>query len=425
MKDSDATSHAPDPVLLIDDDPAILKLLQEDLERAGHLTVALTDPLAALEEIKKRHFSVIVSDQRMPGLSGLNLLGQAARIQPSATRMLITGMMDIETVVDAINTGEIFRFIVKPWLREEFLAAIKNGVQRHELISHNEHLQSATQAMNDQLVELNRSLEQQVKLVAQKNAQLHNLNDALEDNLVHTMELCVHTMETFYPLLGNRARRTFQYCKTMSEMLQLDGAESRVFESSALLYDIGLVGVPRQIIRQWEEEPHSLSPAERALIEQHPILGQELTGFGSNFQPVGKIIRAHHEHFDGTGYPDQLAGENIPWLARMLAVTVAFVSSTHNDHETMERIKAGAGTLYDPQAVRIFLRAQPAAVVPRKERQVSLAELRSGMVLAKGIHTYNGLLLVAQGQLLNATYIEKVLNHNRIQPITDSIVVYA
>jgi len=232
-------------------------------------------------------------------------------------------------------------------------------------------------------------------------------------------------METFYPLLGNRARRTFQYCKTMSEMLQLDGAESRVFESSALLYDIGLVGVPRQIIRQWEEEPHSLSPAERALIEQHPILGQELTGFGSNFQPVGKIIRAHHEHFDGTGYPDQLAGENIPWLARMLAVTVAFVSSTHNDHETMERIKAGAGTLYDPQAVRIFLRAQPAAVVPRKERQVSLAELRSGMVLAKGIHTYNGLLLVAQGQLLNATYIEKVLNHNRIQPITDSIVVYA
>jgi response regulator RpfG family c-di-GMP phosphodiesterase len=425
MKDPDATSHAPDTILLIDDDPAILRLLQEDLERAGYLTVALTDPLAALEELKKRHFSVIVSDQRMPGLSGLNLLAQAARIQPSATRMLVTGMTDIETVVDAINTGEIFRFIVKPWLREEFLAAVKNGIQRHELINHNEHLQSATQAMNDQLVDLNRSLEQQVKLVAQKNAQLHNLNDALEDNLVRTMELCVHTMETFYPLLGNRARRTFQYCKAMSELLRLDGEEARIFESSALLYDIGLVGVPRQIIRQWGQEPHSLSPAERALIEQHPILGQELIGFGSNFLSIGKIIRSHHEHFDGTGYPDQLAGENIPWLARLLAVTIAFVSSTHNDHDAVESIKAGSGTLYDPQAVRIFLQAQPAAVVPRKERQVSLAELRAGMVLAKGIHTYNGLLLVGQGQILNATYIEKVLNHNRIQPITDSVVVYA
>jgi response regulator RpfG family c-di-GMP phosphodiesterase len=425
MKDPDATPKTSDPILVIDDDPAVLILLQDDLERAGYSTVTNTNPLNALEEIKQRNFSVIISDQRMPGLSGLNLLAQAARIQPSATRMLITGMMDIETVVDAINTGEIFRFIVKPWLREEFLAAVKNGVQRHELINHNAHLQSATQSMNEQLIELNRSLEQQVKLVAQKNSQLHNLNDALEDNLVHTMELCVHTMETFYPLLGNRARRAFQFCKSMSEMLQLDDEESRVLESSALLYDIGLVGVPRQIIRQWEEEPETLGPAERALIEQHPILGQELTGFGSNLEAVGKIIRAHHENFDGSGYPDQLAGESIPWLARLLAVTAGYVSNPMTDLEAIEAVKAGAGTLYDPQAVRLFLRVLPTAVVPRKERQVLLSELRPGMVLAKGIHTFNGLLLVAEGQELNATYIEKVLNHNRIQPITDIVVVYS
>jgi len=168
-----------------------------------------------------------------------------------------------------------------------------------------------------------------------------------------------------------------------------------------------------------------LSPAERALIEQHPILGQELTGFANNLEAVGKIIRAHHENFDGSGYPDQLAGENIPWLARLLAVTAAFVSSPYTDLEAIEVVKAGAGTKFDPQAVRIFLRAHPTAVVPRKERQVSLSELRPGMVLAKGIHTYNGLLLVAQGQQLNATFIEKVLNHNRIQPITDTLVVYA
>jgi response regulator RpfG family c-di-GMP phosphodiesterase len=425
MKDPDANQKTSDPILVIDDDPAVLTLLQDDLERAGYFTVTNTNPLQALEEIKQRNFSVIISDQRMPGLSGLNLLAQAARIQPSATRILITGMMDIETVVDAINTGEIFRFIVKPWLREEFLAAVKNGVQRHELINHNAHLQSATQSMNEQLIELNRSLEQQVKLVAQKNSQLHNLNDALEDNLVHTMELCVHTMETFYPLLGNRARRAFQFCKSMSEMLQLDGEESRVLESSALLYDIGLVGVPRQIIRQWEEEPETLGPAERALIEQHPILGQELTGFGSNLEAVGKIIRAHHENFDGSGYPDQLAGESIPWLARLLAVTAGYVSNPLTDLEAIEAVKAGAGTLYDPQAVRLFLRVLPTAVVPRKERQVLLSELRPGMVLAKGIHTFNGLLLVAEGQELNATYIEKVLNHNRIQPITDIVVVYS
>jgi response regulator RpfG family c-di-GMP phosphodiesterase len=424
MKDPDANHNPTDPILLVDDETAVLELLQEDLERAGYPTIGANDPLQALEEIKQRNFSVIISDQRMPGMSGLDLLAQAALIQPNATRMLITAVMDIDTVIEAINKGEIFRFIVKPWLREEFLAAIKNGIQRHELICHNAHLQSATQSMNNQLVELNRSLEHQVKLVAQKNVELHDLNGALEDNLVHTMELCVHTMETFYPLLGNRARRVFQLCKSISRILQLSPEDARVLESSALLYDIGLVGVPRQIIRHWQESPHTLSQAEKVLVEQHPILGQELTAFGSNLDTVGKIIRAHHENFDGSGYPDQLADQNIPWLARLLAVAVAFVSSPFTDADAIDKLKEGAGTAFDPEAVRVFMRAHTVAVVPRKERQVLLGDLRPGMVLAKGIHTYNGLLLVSQGQLLNATYIEKVLNHNRIQPITEAVVVY-
>jgi response regulator RpfG family c-di-GMP phosphodiesterase len=424
MKDLDVTHKPPDPVLLVDDEVAILNLLRDELEQAGYATVGVTSPLQALEQIRQRNFSVIISDQRMPELSGLEFLAQAARIQPQATRMLITGVMEVGTVIEAINKGEIFRFIVKPWLREEFLAAVKNGVQRHELILQNSHLQSATQSMNEQLIELNRSLEQQVKLVAQKNLQLHDLNGALEDNLVHSMELCVHTMETFYPLLGNRARRVFQLCKSISHVLQLSGEDARVLESSALLYDLGLVGVPRQIIRHWQETPHSLSQAEKTLVEQHPILGQELIAFGSNLETVGKIIRAHHENFDGSGYPDQLSAENIPWLARLLAVAVAYVSNPYTDTEAMDQLKAGAGTTFDPEAVRIFLRAHTVAVIPRKERHLSLAELRPGMVLAKGIHTYNGLLLVSQGQKLNATYIEKVLNHNRIQPITDTVVIY-
>jgi response regulator RpfG family c-di-GMP phosphodiesterase len=424
MKDPDATHKPPDPVLLVDDEAAILTLLRDELEQAGYATVGVTSPLQALEQIRQRNFSVIISDQRMPELSGLEFLAQAARIQPQATRMLITGVMEVGTVIEAINKGEIFRFIVKPWLREEFLAAVKNGVQRHELILQNSHLQSATQSMNEQLIELNRSLEQQVKLVAQKNLQLHDLNGALEDNLLHSMELCVHTMETFYPLLGNRARRVFQLCRSISHVLQLSGEDTSVLESSALLYDIGLVGVPRQIIRHWQEAPHSLSQAEKTLVEQHPILGQELIAFGSDLETVGKIIRAHHENFDGSGYPDQLSAANIPWLARLLAVAVAYVSNPYTDVEAMEQLKAGAGATFDPEAVRIFLRAHTVAVIPRKERHLSLAELRPGMVLAKGIHTYNGLLLVSQGQKLNATYIEKVLNHNRIQPITDTVVIY-
>jgi response regulator RpfG family c-di-GMP phosphodiesterase len=424
MNTTAAPSHPADPILVVDDEQMVLTTLEYTLKRAHYQTVCTTEPVAALEELKKRRFSLIISDQMMPGMTGLELLGRARQIQPDATRILITGVVNLGTVIDAINKGEIFRFIVKPWLHEEFIATIQNGVQRYELIRQNTRLQTATQAMNSQLVELNHSLEQQVQIVAQQNRQLADVNGALERNFFRSMELCVLTMQIFYPSLGNQARRVHELCKAIGQVLQLNDEDRRVLETSALLHDIGLVGVPRRIIRRWEENPLSLDGAEKVLIEQHPILGQELAAFGSDLKKVGEIIRAHHERYDGSGYPDQLAGENIPWLARLLAVAVAYSSSPLGEADATDKIKLGAGRAFDPEAIRAFLRAQVMAVVPRKERQIDLEELRPGMVLAQGIYSHTGLLLLPEGQRLSAAFIDKVLNHNRIQPIKQSLVVY-
>ncbi len=424
MKEPDASHASIDPILVVDDEAAIVALLRDDLEQAGFKVVVFTDPRPALEEIKKQKFSVIIVDQRMPQMSGLELLARAYELQPFAARVLITGVLQLDTVINAINKGEVFRFVVKPWLREELLATVKNGVHRYELMCHNEHLQKTTQSMNGQLVDLNRSLEQQIKLVAQKNEQLAELNTTLERNLTRSIEICVHTMETFYPALGNQARRVYQLCQPIAKILELNSEDTRTLTASTWLYDIGLVGVQRQTIKHWQEDPDKLDPAEKAVIEQHPILGQELAVFGGHLDRVGEIIRAHHERFDGSGYPDQLEGVNIPWLARLLAVAVAYASSPLADEEAVDKIKEGSGAAFDPEAVRAFLRAKTVAVIPKKERQVMLSDLRPGMVLAKGIYTFNGLLLVPEGRQLNATYIEKVLNHNRIQPIVQSLVVY-
>ena len=411
-------------ILVVDDEEIVLAAIRETLRRERYEVQCATNPLVALEELKKREYCVIISDQRMPGLTGLDLLGEARKIQPNATRILITAIVSLDTVVDAINQGEIFRFIVKPWLREEFLATVRNGVQRYELICQNNRLQKATHAMNEQLIQLNHSLEEKIKLVALQNERLGEVNAALDANLVRSLELCVHTMQTFYPSLGNQARRVFQLCRSMAKVLGLPTEEARVLESSALLHDIGLVGVPRQIIRRWQENPVTLEPAEKILIEQHPILGQELAAFGSNLEKIGEIIRAHHERVDGAGYPDRLAGENIPWLARLLSVAIAYASSSIPESETIERIKLAAGSEFDSDAVRVMLRALPATILPRKERSIILSELRPGMVLAHGIYTSNGLLLMPEGQSLNSTYIEKLLNHNRVQPISQALTVY-
>ena len=411
-------------LLVVDDEEIVLVALRETLRRQRYDVVAKSNPAEAIEELERGEFAVIITDQQMPMLTGLELLAHARQLQPDATRILITAVLSLDTVIDAINKGEIYRFIVKPWLREELLVTVKNAVQRYELIRQNARLQASTQAMNQQLVELNHSLEQQVKLVARQNEQQAMMNQTLERNLARSIELSVHTLQTFYPALGRQARHVTQLCRLMGEVLDLTAPERHDLETAALLHDLGLVGVPRSLIRRWQEKPESLDPAETALIEQHPILGQELATFDRGMEQVGLLVRAHHERYDGGGYPDRLAGDKIPWLARLLAVAVAYASNYHTREGAEEGIKHGSGVAFDPNAVRALMKALAREPLPRREKIVALSELRPGMVLARGIYAANGFLIAPEGQPLNAAAIEKLLNHHRVQPIAQSLLVF-
>ncbi|HZQ47859.1 MAG TPA: response regulator, partial [Verrucomicrobiae bacterium] len=280
------------PILIVDDEEIVLVALRDTLVREGYKVVASPHAIHALSILKEQPFSVVITDQQMPLVTGLEFLAQVKEIQPDATRILITAVLSLGTVIDAINKGEIFRFIVKPWLREELLATVKNASQRYELICSNSRLQATTQAMNEKLVQLNQTLEAQVAKVAEQNQRLEQLARAQEENLRQSVELCVQTMQTFYPTLGNQARRVSELCKTMAQGLELPPDQRQTLEISALIHDIGLVGVSRKLIKRWEQAPGSLSEAERALVQHHPILGEELAGFAHHLREVGPTIRA-------------------------------------------------------------------------------------------------------------------------------------
>lgn len=299
-------------ILVVDDEEIVLVAIRDTLRREGYQVVTASNAMQALEILQREKFAAILTDQMMPMLTGLEFLSQVKQIQPDATRILITAVLNLSTVIDAINKGEIYRFIVKPWLREELLATIRNAVQRYDLICRNAALQATTLAMNEQLRRLNESLTQQMARIAEQNTQLATLNQALDANLHRSVELCLRTMQTFYPTLGSQARRIHQLCMAMATELRLSDNDRQVLEVSAWLHDVGLVGVPRSLIKKWEQNPYSLADNERILIEQHPILGEELASFVHHLKPVGPVIRAHHERFDGQGYPDGLAAENIP-----------------------------------------------------------------------------------------------------------------
>ena len=411
-------------ILIVDDEEIVLVALRETLRREGYGVTTCSTPEKALQVVRTDPFSVIISDFQMPGMTGLDFLAQAKQLQPNTTRILITAVLSLDTVIDAINKGEIYRFIVKPWLREELLATVKNAVQRHELITRNTVLQATTLAMNEELVGLNAQLQERIVAEAAQSSRLAELNAALHQNLHHSVELCLKVMQTFHPTLGTQARRVCALSRAMAEVLKLNDDERQTFEIAALLHDIGLVGIPRALIRKWQQEPGTLADVERILLEQHPAIGEELAKFVANLKDIGSIIRGHHEQFDGRGYPDRLIGDAIPWFARLLAVAVGYAECQGNSAAALEKVRLGSGWKYDPEAVRVFLRALPSATVPRKEREVLLSELDPGMVLARGIYTAGGMLLIPEGQPLTTVYIDKLRNHHRIQPINQTLLVF-
>ena len=173
-------------ILVVDDEEVVLVSLRELLRREGYQVITAPSAIEALALLKEHVFSVVITDHQMPHLTGLELLAQVKQMQPDATRILITAVLNLSTVIDSINKGEIYRFIVKPWLREELIVTVKNAVQRYELIARNQMLQITTLAMNEKLVKLNQELQEQIGHAEDQNAELERLNLALSGNLVTT-----------------------------------------------------------------------------------------------------------------------------------------------------------------------------------------------------------------------------------------------
>jgi response regulator RpfG family c-di-GMP phosphodiesterase len=411
-------------LLVLDDEEIVRVALRVTLERQGYKVVTHSSPLEALEAVRSTTFSAIITDQQMPQMTGLDFLSRAKEVQPDATRILITAVLSLDTVIDAINRGEIYRFIVKPWLREELMVTVRNAVQRFELIGSNRRLQQDTQLVNERLREMNQALERQVTLAAEQNKRLDELNQALDANLLRSIELCLHTMETFYPSLGAQARRVHHVCRAMAEELKLEAGARQVLEVSAWLHPIGLVGIPRSLIRRWQENPTSLSGPEKILLHQHPILGAELAQFVYNLREVGATIRSHRERIDGSGYPDGLRGQVIPWLARLLGAAVEYAECKGGPKESMDRLMNAAGQWLDADAVRVLVQTLPRMNSLRSQREVRLDELQVGMTLASSIYSANGMLLAPEGQRLTPVAIDKLLNHHRLNPIDESLLIY-
>jgi response regulator RpfG family c-di-GMP phosphodiesterase len=420
-----ATTITPPSLLIVDDEPIVLAALKETLEREKYHVVATTSALKALEILREKEFAVIISDQRMPEMLGLDFLIESKKIRPLCSRILITAVLSLPTIVDAINKGEIFRFVAKPWLREELTATVKNAINRYDLIVRNEQLTAETQRLNEQLTIANAALNEQVRNLEAQKQELDKANRELAISYEHSLDLCTRILTTYDPLRGGQTKAMAEISRKMTETDHFNEQERHILRASAWLCDLGLIGVPRDLIRNFRSNPERLTERELTTIQSHPIYSQTLASFVDSNPAVGETIRAHHERFDGKGYPDGLSGQAIPWTARCLAVAVWFIESSSSREQAIESVIAESGKALDPEAVRLFLKVTHLLELPKQVKEILLEELKPGMVLANGLYSPHGLLLVSEGQSLSPAMITKIRDHNLVDPISQRLLVYS
>ncbi len=337
-----AFSLSPDRVLVVDDDELILRALARILDAAGYETRCYLAAAEALSALEIDRPTVIISDYMMPEMDGVTFL-KAARVRaPNAVRILCTAAEDFKVALQAVNSGEVYRIISKPWHQQELIAAISQAAEAARLRRENERLTAEVQRQNGQLREINLRLEEMVR----------QRTEALLEGLIAALDY--RDAETQW-----HSRRVSLYSRRLAQQLGVADPELTVIEHGALLHDIGKIGVRDRVLLK----PGPLAPDEWIEMKRHPELGWALLQRVDYLRPASIIVLQHQEKWDGTGYPAGLRGEEIGIGARVFHVvdTLDAITSDrpyrrarHFGDARAEIIRC-RGTQFDPRVVDAFL----------------------------------------------------------------------
>jgi response regulator RpfG family c-di-GMP phosphodiesterase len=329
-------------VLIVDDDELILKALARILEFAGFEPRCYLTPDAALEAVERDAPVVIISDYMMPSMDGVAFLKLARARYPAAVRILCTAAEDFRVALQAVNAGEVFRIISKPWHQQELLGTVNQAAEAARLRRENERLTAEVRHKNEQLQEHNARLEEMVR--ARTQALLEGLIAALD----------YRDAETQW-----HSRRVSLYARRLAQQLGVEEPELTVIEHGALLHDIGKIGVRDGVLLK----PGPLTPQEWTEMKRHPELGWALLQRVDYLRPASSIVLQHQEKFDGTGYPGGLDGESIVLGARVFHVVDTLDAITSDRpyrksrpfEDARAEIVRCSGTQFDPKVVEAFL----------------------------------------------------------------------
>lgn len=318
-------------ILGVDDEIGILDSLAVYMKRTGYKFEYVTNPMEAIELLKKEHFDLLVLDFVMMPIHGDKVVEEVRKFDSEIYILLLTGHKDLAPPLETIKQLDIQGYCEKSDKFDQLLLLIESGIKS---IS-------------------------QMRRIKEISEELKESNEKLEQAYIETIQTLRETVDAKDHYTRGHSDRVTEYSMLIANRLNLSEDELKTLHTGALFHDIGKIGVPDQILLK----PGKLDDREYSEIKQHPLVGAHILATASIFSDIIPIVKHHHERYDGKGYPSQLKGEDIPYLARIVAVADTYDAMTSNrpyrdaltKEFVIEDIRKNLGTQFDPEIGKVFI----------------------------------------------------------------------
>ena len=413
-------------ILCVDDEPNILSSLRRLFRTKGYQVKTAESGRAGLDILEKERIDLVISDMRMPEMDGAKFLEQVRERWPGTLRLLLTGHSEVTSIIDAINRGEIYRYITKPWDDNDIVLIVRQALERNALEADKRRLEALTQKQNEDLKLLNTSLEAKVEArtaeLRTANESLLKVNEELKTTFVTSIKVFSSLIEMRGGSLAGHSRRVADLARKIAIKMGVENKLVQEIFVAGLLHEIGKVGFSDELLSM---PVATMTPKHLDQFRKHPALAEQLLMPLQDLKGSTAIVAAQLERFDGTGFPERIREQAIPLGARVLTLASdydnlqigAFAQRQLSTDEAKALIQHGSGSRYDPAVVAAFMEVINGPTKDDRGKNagvpVAAKDLAVGMVLARDLMTPNGMLMLSAGHQLDIRLISKIQDFER------------
>jgi putative two-component system response regulator len=337
-------------ILLVDDETAILRTLHRILDRQGYECSMAKSATEARKLLDSETFDLILSDVNMPGESGIELLEEVAGKYPDTATVMVTGNDDRFLAERALAMGA-YGYVIKPFEPNEILIDVSNALRRRSLeIENRKHREKLQEMVDERTADLWNAVRR-----------LEATESAVRESREETVKRLSLAAEFRDDDTAQHVDRMSRYCELLARRKGWDYDQCELIRTASVMHDVGKIGIPDRILLK----PGKLTEEEFEIMKKHAEFGYRiLSDSKSEFLQMAAVIAlTHHEWWDGTGYPEGLAGTDIPLEGRMAAIADVFDAITSNRvyrkgysfGEAVQMMQGERGTHFDPDLLDLFL----------------------------------------------------------------------